>query len=113
GGLQILLHPDRVVEGHRLTPVGHGKAGIRGLGSAKGVGSGRIFKVVKQRQASKKVGLGRSRARVCEVDVTVPAVRRRRRRGEQQANSEYDCEHKTTSLENTVAAIIKKSVPGR
>jgi len=46
GGLQILLHPDGVIEGHGLTPVGHRETWISNLGSLEGSSGGWILKVV-------------------------------------------------------------------
>src|ERR1700752_320348 len=73
-GLQILLHPDGMVEGHCFAPVSHGETRVGDLGSLKSSRSVLILKVMKQRQTLEEVSLGRWRTRVGKVNLTIAAA---------------------------------------
>jgi hypothetical protein len=72
-----------------LTPVGHGKPGVYGLGFAKGEGGIHVLEIVEQRQAVKKSVLRRGRAGVRKLHITdLPVLRRQWRRRNSRSQQE-------------------------
>ena len=56
--LWVLLGPQRMIVGHGLAPIGHDEARIGGLRLSKCFSRGRIFEIVKQREATEERSLG-------------------------------------------------------
>ncbi len=95
----VLLHPERMVEGHRLAPVSHGEAGLRLLRGAEFLGRVVELEAVEQQSAAQEVALrlrGARRRKVDPAQLVRPGRGRSGRerpeeRREGQSSSPFSC----------------------
>jgi hypothetical protein len=83
-GAAVLLHPHRMVVGHRLAPIGHREAGIDLLRPAKEFGSSGVLEIVKLGKTGEETLLRGGRAGILERHRTEGGLPRERQRRRQQ-----------------------------